>query len=189
MTTRPIIELSDSEFKLAKEKASELVKFFRPKIEATGKSGSHIQDTKERLERLADDQITGQVAQLAGTLYLTGTDHEYRMQRWVSMLHPHLGDGGYDIPGLQLDFKGSRLKGGRKPHDYKMLVRPQERKPEWCYALAVVDISSDKAKAYMMGWFSDEEIKCKPQSSGLFAGAHVISIEQLHPLPTLNWVL
>ena len=28
MTTRPIIELSDSEFKLAKEKASELVRFF-----------------------------------------------------------------------------------------------------------------------------------------------------------------
>ena len=189
MTAKPIIELSDCEFELAREKAAELVRFFRPKIEATGKSGSHIQDTNERLKRLADDQITGQVAQLAGTLYLTGSDHTYRMQRWISMLHPHLGDEGYDIPGLQMDFKGSRLKGGKSPHDYKMLVRPQERKHKWCYAFAVVEINSNKARAYMMGWFSDEEIKCKPQSSGLFAGAHVISIEQLHPLPTLNWVL
>ena len=68
----PTIILDGPEIKLAEEKAAERVAFFRPRILGKKQSGSNIQNFDERLKRLGEDQITGQLAQLGGTIYLTG---------------------------------------------------------------------------------------------------------------------
>ena len=189
MIQYPTIVLDEPDIKLAEEKAAELVAFFRPRILGKKKSGSNIQNFDERLKRLGEDQITGQLAQLGGTIYLTGGNQMYKLQRWNCMRTPDRGDGGYDIPGLSLDFKGSRLRPSKKPTDYVLAVRENERKRDWTYGLVVVDKYKDKVFCHIMGWISDPELKGRLMETGQFAGAYVSSNQQLHPFPNMRWDL
>jgi hypothetical protein len=185
----PTIKIDSRLFELAQSKAEELVKHFKPKVVERQRSGSQIQGVEERLLRMKEDQLTGQLAQLAGTVYMTGSDQMYRIQRWNCMQTPDRGDGGYDIPGLCLDWKGSRLRPGLQPTSYVLPVRPRERKPDWTYCLVVVDARQSMAYCHIMGWVSDKELEGKLQTSGLFNGAHVVGYSELHPLPKLTWEL
>ena len=189
MIQYPTIVLEGSDIKLAEDKAAELVQFFRPRILGKQKSGSNIQNFDERIKRLEEDQKTGQLAQLGGTLYLTGGSQMYRLQRWNCMRTPDRGDGGYDIPGLSLDFKGSRLRPSKKPTDYVLAVRESERKRDWTYGLVVVYRDKDKVFCHVLGWVSDTELKGRLQETGQFAGAYVSSNNQLHPFPNMKWEL
>tara|TARA_Y100001963_G_scaffold19768_2_gene25051 strand:- start:23503 stop:24072 length:570 start_codon:yes stop_codon:yes gene_type:complete len=189
MIQYPTIVLEESDIKLAKQKADELVAFFKPRIVSRQKSGSSIQNLEERMQRLEEDQLTGQLAQLGGTLYLTGGNQMYRLQRWNCMRTPDRGDGGYDIPGLSLDFKGSRLRPSKKPTDYVLAVRDNERKRNWTYGLVVVDRYKEKVFCHIMGWVSDNEMKDRLQKTGQFAGAYVSSNDQLHAFPNFRWEL
>ncbi len=187
------VSLSTCQFNLAQAKADELVAHFKPKIVNRGRSGSQIQDVHERLRRLSEDQLTGQLAQLAGTIYMTGSDQMYRIQRWACMRHPDSGDGGFDIPGLCLDWKGSRLRPGLQPKNYVLPVRPNERKEGWTYGLVVVDVKPCStgfcADCHIMGWAADNELDGSIKKEGLFKGAYVIPYSSLHPLPRLRWQL
>jgi len=186
----PTVELGKHEYQLAKDKARELYNHFKPKIIQRGRSGSHIQGFEERLRKLGNDQLTGQLAQLAGTIYMTGSDQMYRIQRWQCMQTPDRGDGGFDIPGLCLDWKGSRLRPGLPPTNYVLPVRPNERKDNWIYALVVVDVIKDiEASCHIMGWCSDTELDGRIHTAGLFEGAYVVPYQDLHPLPQMRWVL
>ena len=189
MIQYPTIVLDEHEMALAEKKAQELVNFFLPRIKSRGKSGSSIQNLEERIKRLRQDQFTGQLAQLGGTMYLTGSDQMYKLQRWNCMRTPDRGDGGYDIPGLSLDFKGSRLRPTKKPTDYVLAVRENERKSDWTYGLVVVDKFKDKTFCHIMGWVSDAEMQGRLEESGQFAGAYVTTNSQLHPFPNMKWEL
>jgi len=189
MIEYPTIVLEGDEIKLAEKKAKELVDFFMPRIKSKQRSGSSIQNLDERLKRLHQDQITGQLAQLGGTMYLTGSDQMYKLQRWSCMRTPDRGDGGYDIPGLSLDFKGSRLRPTKKPTDYVLAVRENERKKDWTYGLVVVDKFKDKVFCHIMGWVCDSEMKDRLKTDGQFSGAYVTSNSELHPFPNMKWEL
>ena len=187
----PTISLDSGQVDLAIKKAEELVDHFMPKIVKRNKTGSTIpeQTVQERVSRLYRDQLTGQLSQLAITLYMTGTDQMYRVQRWSCMLHPDKGDDGYDIPGLRMDVKGTRIKKGKDPREYSLVIRPRVRKPEWTYALVLVEVRDDKALCHIMGWATDEELEGNVPSSGIFKGAHVLSYNKLHSLPKFIWDL
>ena len=189
MMEYPTVVLGGPEMALAEEKAQELVDFFLPRIKSKRKSGSSILNLEDRIKRLRQDQFTGQLAQLGGTMYLTGSDQMYRLQRWNCMRTPDRGDGGYDIPGLSLDFKGSMLRPTKKPTDYVLAVRENERKKDWTYGLVVVDKFKDKVFCHIMGWVSDSEMKDRLQKTGQFSGAYVSSNAQLHAFPSFRWEL
>ena len=190
MNGYPTVILGEPEIQLAKKKADELVAHFKPKIISRQKSGSAtFKDVDERLKRLEQDQLTGQLAQLGGTLYLTGSDQMYRIQRWNCMRTPGRGDGGYDILGLTLDFKGSMLRPHRRPTSYLLPVRQSERKQGWTYGLVVVDKAKDKVFCHVMGWVSDNELEGKYNKEGQFSGAYTIDNEDLHPFPNMRWEL
>ena len=189
MIQYPTVVLGESDIQLAKDKAAELVEFFRPRIIKNQKSGSHIQDVEQRLKRLERDQLTGQLAQLGGTIYLTGSDNMYRIQRWNCMRTPERGDGGYDILGLTLDFKGSRLRPNWKPTQYLLPIRQNERKEGWTYSLVVVNYTKGEAHCHIMGWVSDTELEGKYQKDGQFAGAYTVPNNELHPFPNMRWEL
>jgi hypothetical protein len=189
MTQYPTVVLTKADILLAEEKASELVGYFMPRIIQKKKSGSNIQNLDQRIKRLDGDQLTGQLAQLGGTLYLTGSDQMYKLQRWNCMRTPDRGDGGYDIPGLSLDFKGSRLRPGKRPTDYVLAVRENERKEDWTYGLVVVDIVNEKVFCHIMGWVGDSELKGKLKKEGQFSGAYVCENQLLHPFPNMKWEL
>jgi len=190
MNGYPTVVLGEPEIQLAKKKANELVAHFKPKIIARQRSGSAtFKDVDERLRRLEQDQLTGQLAQLGGTLYLTGSDQMYRIQRWNCMRTPDQGDGGYDILGLTLDFKGSRLRPHRRPTSYLLPVRESERKKGWTYGLVVVDKDKDKIYCHVMGWASDSELEGRYNKEGQFSGAYTVDNKDLHPFPNMRWEL
>ena len=65
-----------------------------------------------------------------------------------------------------MDFKGSRLRPSKKPLDYVLAVRQNERKKDWTYGLVVVDIFKDKVFCHIMGWVCDSEMKDRLKSEG-----------------------
>jgi hypothetical protein len=187
----PTIRLDEHRVDLALGKANELVEHFMPKIVKRGKTGSQIPDhtLEDRINRLYHDQVTGQISQLAITTYMTGTDQLYRIQRWNCMQTPDKGDEGYDLPGLRMDVKGTRIKSHKDPREYSLVIRPRERKPDWTYCLVLVELKKNCALCHIMGWATDDELDGKVATSGVFNGAHVLGYSLLHPLPKLIWDL
>jgi len=187
----PTVSLESGLVELANKKAEELVDHFMPKIIRRNKTGSTIpeQTVEDRVRRLYYDQLTGQLSQLGITIYMTGTDQMYRIQRWHCMKNPDKGDDGYDIPGLRMDVKGTRIRKGKDPREYSLVIRPRERKDDWTYALVLVELLDDTALCHIMGWATDVELEGNVAPSGIFKGAHVLSYDRLHPLPKLIWDL
>lgn len=149
---------------------------------------SHVRGG-DRASALAEDQLVGQVANLAYLVHHFGTArgvHEYQTLRHIANLHPTRGDGGQDVLGLDLDVKGSKLRTNLKLEEHHLLVRPSERHPGWTYVCALVE--SDFSAVHLMGWATDWELP-EPSEDPRFRGAHAIRCKALHPLPPLRWSL
>jgi hypothetical protein len=150
---------------------------------------SHIRTREERQTTLSTDQFVGQIGQLAGSLWHCGSPDPYIEAREKANLNPTEGDGGHDILGLNLDFKGSLMRRSRDPLDYRLIVRPRERHPGWIYVPVFIDRlpgKGDPATVYLTGWATDEQLP-PADKEGLFVGAHCIPIRELTPLPPFRW--
>lgn len=168
-----ICDLSEAEMAIIAHHASN--------AEIGGKS--HVRGPK-RMENLQTDSLVGQMAQYAGTKYITGGMKAYRQSRQIADTYPTNGDGGYDIPGLTVDFKGSRKK-GRSVWDLDLPVRPGERHDGWIYIRCICDLSDEIV--FLVGWLRDNELPEDPEQNGPLAGAHVVPNDNLHPLPGWKW--
>ena len=153
-------------------------------------------DRAERLATLNTDQLVGHLGNLAGCMWLYGkalghyifrtTQHDFG-HRWDGRVGR--GDGGSDIIGSNIDFKSCEwsLVGARPLTEVFLPVRPHERHEQWLYVLVLVEPKKDAA--HIVGWARDEEITGAPNGTGVFEGAHVIRVPDLHePLP-LRWTL
>ena len=146
---------------------------------------SRVRDGDERAKELGTDQVVGQLAQLAVCKYIMGSRALYRQTRWHQNRHPKLGDGGFDLPGLNLDIKGSKLSPNRLPEDHRLPVRPEERHDGWVYVLVL--ISTDFNYGFLVGWASDEDLPDKPEGCGVFEGAYVLRGSDLNPIMPITW--
>ena len=150
---------------------------------------SSVRDPDDRKENLGVDQFTGQAAQYAGTKWLTGSSQPYMVQRWYANMHPRRGDGGSDIPGANIDFKGSRRKKRKIPLlSYRLLLRPNEIHRDWVYIFALVENPGpESCLVHLIGWATDAMLPERPEAKGPFRGAHTIPARQLNPLPPIKW--
>lgn len=144
---------------------------------------SHVRD-EDRQAELSEDNLVGQMAQYAGSKYITGGMKSYRQARQIADTYPTEGDGGFDVPGLTVDFKGSRKK-GRSIWDLDLPVRPDERHEGWIYIRCICDLSDESV--FLVGWLRDCELPDEPKQRGPLAGAHVVPNTELHPLPGWRW--
>lgn len=165
---------------------------------------SSVRAGAERQAALRLDQWVGQIGTFAGTKYLTGSTEPYRQSRWFANRFPDRGDGGYDIPGLNLDFKASLMRGGPSPLSYRLAVRPHERHSGWIYVLVLVEpntstvdpkttqvvhqlCEADPVRVHLVGWARDSQLPKEVVADGPFAGAFTLPAAMLNPLPPFRW--
>lgn len=142
---------------------------------------SRIRSGDERQNSLAEDNLIGQLTNLALSLYCFGSVEPYLFSREQANVNPHNGDGGMDLPNLKIDVKGSRRRDrDRDLLSYKLPVRPAERHEGWAYVLGIVDLPKI---VHLVGWVKDSGLPAAPCSGGVFAGAYVLQARDLRALP------
>lgn len=145
---------------------------------------SQIRSGQDRQAALSEDQLVGQMANYAGILYLTESVDPYREIREQANRNKYEGDGGIDIPGFAIDIKGSLMRGGSNPAQYRLPVRPRERHENWVYVLALVR-SVYYHEVYLVGWVTDNELP-GIDTIGIFKGAHTVFADRLQPMENLK---
>jgi hypothetical protein len=138
----------------------------------------------DRKTKLYEDQLVGQLCHAAGSLCLTGSIDAYVEAREEANRNPHLGDNGSDLLHLPIDVKGSLMRGGPDPLDYRLLVRPRERHDKHFYVLALLTQPIETCTVRLVGWLRDEELPTM-ETGGPFRGAHYQYGCNLRPMKSL----
>jgi len=133
---------------------------------------SWVRDKVSRDINLKDDQLVGQLGELAASVYLTGSIDCYIQHRTERNKNPYTGDDGTDI--MEYDVKTSLMRYGQDPTKYNLLVRPRERGKNKKYL--PVFISKDMMTAYIMNAVSDEELEEKGITDKRFGNAKCLNM-------------
>jgi hypothetical protein len=171
---------------------------------------SHIRGRAERLANLEDDQLVGQLGQVAGHLLWYGHLQDYLEQRRAANRDPRRGDGGCDITHSNVDFKTSLIR-ERDPRNpcyatvrdllrMHLLVRRAEWHENWVYVrllvrnlrlLEGVPLSQqDSALVYVMGWASSAHAweHRDREDDPRFRDVYVrLRADKLLPMPPIRW--
>lgn len=161
--------------------AMEVVRRMAQKAEIGGKS--RVRESTARQASLANDQLIGQCGEAAVCLYLTGSLSAYIERREAINATPLVGDNGSDIPGSRIDVKASALHTSRPILQHRLAVRPAEKRVDSVYVQCLCDVFPDWTYVVLVGWATADMLPEGPEESGVFAGAHILSCEQLLPLP------
>lgn len=147
---------------------------------------SSVRDAEDRMDALEQDQIVGQLGQMALSLWKDGHLGEYLIQRAVANADPLRGDGGSDLVGSNVDVKASLMRSSDDPLSYRLPVRPAELHDGWVYVLALVDPMM--TRVWLVGWATSEDLEgVRPAIDGPFLGARCIPAVRLRPLPPIDW--
>lgn len=150
--------------------------------------GSRIRGKEFTDDELFEWQLTGCMCTYAGIYKMTGSTDRYFQHMEDTGDNPY-GDGGTDIPGARVDFKGTLLKDGRDPLKQHLAVRPREFHDNTLYVLALVRSYDEwEADGWLVGMMESWEIEAmnSPVPS-LFGDARVVPAVQLHPIPKMRW--
>lgn len=141
---------------------------------------SHIRATQDRILKLHEDQLTGQLCHAAVSELLFDSFDPWREQREAADKNPTVGDDGTDFAGWTIDVKGSKMRGSTDPRQYHLIVRPAELKPTTWYIHALVQRDNPQA-VWVTGIASGTTIQSgSVATSGPFTGAYAI------PVPCLS---
>jgi hypothetical protein len=151
---------------------------------------SQIREVHDRAEKLREDQVVGQVGTIALHRYWFGHVEQYMMGRYFQNKMPWEGDGGEDIPGANIDVKTSLMRRSTDPMTYNLPIRGRERHAGWVYVLALLPLDYRESKqVFLMGWIGDSELPAEPKADGPLAGAFVMPVPKLNPLPPVAFNL
>ena len=149
---------------------------------------SNIRVTNERMDRLYEDQMTGQLCHAAVSDYLFASFDPWIQQRQEADANPTRGDGGTDFVGWPLDVKGSKMRGSEMPDDYHLIVRPAELHDSVWYVHALVAKNANDL-VYLTGIARGYTIRqTEVMTSGPFRGAYAIKTWNLSAIE-LIWAV
>jgi hypothetical protein len=164
---------------------------FEAKEAEVGGVSRIFSDKAERLERQKIDSLVGQLGTLAGNKLFSGGIEGYIQSRYMQNKFPHIGDGGEDIIGTNIDFKVSLWRYDHMTAlDYHLLVRPRERHERQIYVHGLIKPWEDESfpkEVIFTGWATDSDLPTEPVKSGPLEGAYAIKAEELKPLPPIEW--
>lgn len=151
---------------------------------------SRIHDADERQKQLMEDQIVGQLGQIALHRYLFGHAQGYAISRYYQNKFPTTGDSGEDIPGANVDVKTSVMRYSQDPLRYNLFVRERERHEGHVYILALLETNWRMNRlVYLVGWVKNDELVAMPGNGPQDDDRYGRSAKELHPLPPIayNW--
>lgn len=186
MPTPPLkimITEKDIQLLIVSEKDIDLIISNSKKAEIGGVSRIRKEN---RLACISEDQLVGQISTYCASLFLTGSTEGYIKARDKANSNPFVGDEGIDICGLDnVDVKGSLMRYSENPLSYRLLVREQERHPNWIYVLGLVP-KKRPYQCYLVGWAKDSDLPKDTYDGDIrsLRGAFVIEAKQLRSLTT-----
>ena len=160
-----------------------------------GTSPSHYHDAQTRQERLVTDQAVGQVATAAVAKYLYGHTLPYLQTQFFQQLHSTRYDYGYDINCINVDVKGSFMRGPDDPMRYNLAVAPDNVYPNWIYVQVLIQHSSENPNdwlecsptIYVPGYCTTADLPDHPEKNNRWHGNLRVSTSDLTPLPPLRY--
>ncbi len=145
--------------------------------------------TRKNDEELFEDQLIGCMCSYAGNYKMTGTAERY-FQHMESTGDSLTGDGGTDIAGARVDFKGTLIRRiGKHPLSFHLAIQPEEFHQDTLYVLAlVVSYHEEMAFGWLVGMMEAWEIEIfsRPVPE-LFGEAFAVKAPELHPVPKMRW--
>lgn len=153
---------------------------------------SNIREGRSRMDNLHVDQFSGQLGNLAGSVFILGAEQgmsKYIEAREKANENPYKGDGGVDIPGLPVDVKCSKIRNQlKKLATYNMFIMPREVHNDWIYlqTLANREEGEEDIVVHIMGWAKTEDLPAEVETSGIFKGAFVIPVSKLRDPKTIG---
>lgn len=158
-----------------------LIKRYAQSTIRGGKSNIYA-DQEERMNNLSINQLVGQIGEYVGHIYWFGHSEYYQENRHQTAQKPYQGDGGSDVPGGNIDFKSSLLKGGHRLN-YHLYVREPELHENIVYVLVLVELINDGAMAHIIGWANDGLLRKRE----MIGNRYEIPARDLYPLPPVSW--
>lgn len=167
-----------------------IVRYVSRKMEIGGHS--HIRrDRAERLEKLGEDQITGQACQMAFCKWWFGGIVEYTTHALAQVIRGR-GDGGVDLPNRNLDVKGSLVRVNptkEKQRDflnYRLVVSAEEMHRDWIYVQALLVQSTEHMlQVALTGWAHTSMFASSPTPiipDGKFNNCYLLDVYRLQPM-------
>jgi hypothetical protein len=165
-----------------------MVRWWARQAQIGGSSQIRAGDAREA--NLDDDQLTGQMCEAAVSKLLFGSLQPYCVSRWHAGHHRFSGDGGSDIPGTNIDVKGSLMRYTSDPLAYNLLVRPRERHPGIIYVHCLRE--AGKALVHVVGWIPEAGMTSVPvpEDTNLhrsLVGSYLTPPKELLPMPPIRW--
>lgn len=148
---------------------------------------SSVRPYAERQANLATDQLVGQLCE-AMVLFCTCSLDGYLAAREKANADRYSGDHGRDLIGLPVDIKGSLMRSGGKPADYRLIIRPRERRDRWVYVLALVECLQAPITVHVAGWTRVTDLPLA-DTDGPFRGAHTVWADDLKPVQKLQRIV
>jgi len=143
---------------------------------------SNVGEGRDRVE----DALHGMAGQYAFSLYQTGAATLWRVQQYyLQRLKLTGGDGGQDLPGLNVDVKTTAAR-RMNPAHFSLIVSPKEYHAETVYILALAQRSGEGMSVGLVGWdqLVDKDLRRDGQD---FAGKYVAHSSSLNPFAPLRW--
>lgn len=173
------------------ELTQEQIDFARVMAESAAIGGhSHVHCApNQRQRQLGEDQVTGQLGQIAGCVWARGGIDEYAVARAYATVYsgsPH----PTPIRGSNVGVKGSLIRGTQGLWQYRLPVRPGDIRRDSVYVLALVPPDSFMKQhpvVLLVGWATTDEFPDEVESGGPCEGAYVRHVPQLHSLPPFRW--
>lgn len=146
---------------------------------------SHVRNSDDRNANLSIDQIVGQVGEFTLARFM-GDESKYFSRRDEIDKNPWQGDDGFDYPGSDIDVKTSFMRGSSDPMNYRLAVRPRERRDKRYILALVKKLENNEVLVTFAGWAYDSDLPKNPESSGIFQGAYTIMAPNLRDMSSFE---
>lgn len=178
------IELATHEMQTALEHAVYNI------TEGIGVRPSSVHNGRKRQQRIGIDQAVGQVATAAYCKYQYGDIQQYQITRFYRNQNPDRPDYGFDLGGLNVDVKGSFMRGSSNPKHYNLYAKPWDLRPDWIFVSVLIQGYEDYSKwvetppiIYLAGYAMSEEMA----QAEKWRGSYKLPVTELHPLPPIRY--
>jgi hypothetical protein len=154
---------------------------------------STVRSGADRDGTLSNDQLAGQLAGMAGCLWLTGNLDAYRLARAYAL---EQGGGTHATPvrGSDTSFKSTLIRTPQALAKYTLSIAPTETRTGWEYVLVLVPnlsrplIPGCPTFALLMGSAPLALFPDTVAGSGTFKGKYILRVPQLVPCQPRNGV-
>ena len=156
---------------------------------------------EERKKKFPLNAYTQMITELAMCVYIYGPTEgpkQFDKARKIMNDNPKGDDGGSDVPGFQIDVKGSYMEKSQDFFEYALSVAPSDKynpnkekfkgKPESLFVLALCKKDHIQTKkgpmiAHLIGWCWDCEIHTiYDVYKKVFKNKFILEVKDLHPM-------